>query len=223
MALVLSRITCARRAPPCCWSSNCWKNALAAADRVYALVQGCIVLHAPTSEANLPQRLEELRRTSDALLIRVKSTRLLGVPVPNLIMGNVPKRAGVSGNAMAMKAGLTWDNVEFCCSQTGLPVIIKGILSSAQALEPERHGCALVWLSNHGGRQLDNTPSATMALPRVANALKGRLRPSSMAASIAARMCSARLRWGAHCLTARRLAARKAFRAYTSTSGTNWS
>lgn len=108
-------------------------------------------------------------------MIRVKSTRLLGVPVPNLIMGNVPKRAGVSGNAMAMKADLTWDNVEFCRSQTGLPVIIKGILSSAQALEPERHGCAGVWLSNHGGRQLDNTPSAMTVLPRVANALKGRL------------------------------------------------
>jgi len=29
-----------------------------AADRVYALVQGHVVLEAPTSEANLPQRLE---------------------------------------------------------------------------------------------------------------------------------------------------------------------
>jgi len=163
-------------------------------------------------------------------LIRVKSTRLLGVPVPNLIMGNVPKRAGVSGNAMAMKADLTWDNVEFCRSQTGLPVIIKGILSSAQALEPERHGCAGVWLSNHGGRQLDNTPSAMTVLPRVADALKGRLpiiidggvyrgqdvfRAIALGASVVA--------LGAHCFTARRLAARKAFRAYTSTSGTNWS
>jgi ABC-type multidrug transport system ATPase subunit len=55
------------------------EKALAAADRVYALVQGHIVLQAPTSEANLPQRLEESRRTSDALLIRVKSTRLLGL------------------------------------------------------------------------------------------------------------------------------------------------
>jgi branched-chain amino acid transport system ATP-binding protein len=34
------------------------EKALAAADRVYALVQGHIVLQAPTSEANLPQRLE---------------------------------------------------------------------------------------------------------------------------------------------------------------------
>ena len=34
------------------------EKSLAAADRVYALVQGHIVLQAPTSEANLPQRLE---------------------------------------------------------------------------------------------------------------------------------------------------------------------
>jgi branched-chain amino acid transport system ATP-binding protein len=34
------------------------EKALAAADRVYALVQGHIVLEAPTSEDNLPQRLE---------------------------------------------------------------------------------------------------------------------------------------------------------------------
>ena len=34
------------------------EKALAAADRVYALVQGHIVLEAPTSEANLPQQLE---------------------------------------------------------------------------------------------------------------------------------------------------------------------
>src|SRR6202012_2120402 len=34
------------------------EKALAAADRVYALVQGHILLEAPTNEANLPQRLE---------------------------------------------------------------------------------------------------------------------------------------------------------------------
>jgi lactate oxidase len=106
---------------------------------------------------------------------RERSTRLLGVPLPNLAMGNVPKTPGVTGSAMAMKADLSWDDVEFCRSQTGLPVIVKGILSSGQALEAERHGCAAVWLSNHGGRQLDNTHSAMTVLPRVADALKGRL------------------------------------------------
>jgi branched-chain amino acid transport system ATP-binding protein len=35
------------------------EKALAASDRMYALVQGRIVLQAQTSEANLPQRLEQ--------------------------------------------------------------------------------------------------------------------------------------------------------------------
>jgi branched-chain amino acid transport system ATP-binding protein len=34
------------------------EKALATADRVYALVQGYVVLEAPTSESNLPERLE---------------------------------------------------------------------------------------------------------------------------------------------------------------------
>jgi hypothetical protein len=41
-------------APP-----NLREKALAVADRVYALVQGHIVLEARTGEANLPQRLEQ--------------------------------------------------------------------------------------------------------------------------------------------------------------------
>lgn len=76
---------------------------------------------------------------------------------------------------MMMKAELSWDDVAFCREQTGLPVIVKGILSAAQAREAERRGCAAVWLSNHGGRQLDNVPSAITVLPRVAAELKGRL------------------------------------------------
>lgn len=106
---------------------------------------------------------------------RERSTRLTGVPIPNLALGNVPKTAGVTGSAMMMKAELSWDDVAFCREQTGLPVIVKGILSAAQAREAERRGCVAVWLSNHGGRQLDNVPSAMTVLPRVAAELKGRL------------------------------------------------
>lgn len=85
------------------------------------------------------------------------------------------KTTGLTGNAMRMKANLGWDDIELCREQTGLPVVVKGILSATQALEAERHGCAGVWRSNHGGRQLDNMPSAMTVLRRVAEALKGRL------------------------------------------------
>jgi lactate oxidase len=106
---------------------------------------------------------------------RERSTRLLGLPVPNLVMGNVPKTPGMTGSAMAMKGDLNWEDVDFCRTESGLPVVIKSLLSPAQAVEAERHGSAGVWLSNHGGRQLDNTPSAMTVLPRVADALRGRI------------------------------------------------
>ncbi|MGP0088841.1 MAG: alpha-hydroxy acid oxidase [Xanthobacteraceae bacterium] len=115
--------------------------------------------------------------TTDAFITsnRERSLRLQGIAMPNLTMGNAPKTLGVTGNAMAMKVDLNWDDVEYCRSQTGLPVIVKSILSPRQAVQAARRGCAAVWLSNHGGRQLDNTPSAMTMLPQVAAALEGRI------------------------------------------------
>jgi L-lactate oxidase len=107
---------------------------------------------------------------------RERVTRLEGQPVPRgVIAGNVAKTPGLVDNAGKWKSGLDWSDVELCRDQTGLPIILKSILSPAMALEAVRRGCAAVWLSNHGGRQLDNTPSALSVLPRVASAVKGRV------------------------------------------------
>jgi lactate oxidase len=106
---------------------------------------------------------------------RERSTRQLGAPMPRLAMGNVPVTPGVTGSATRAKMDLTWDDIEFCRKESGLPVIVKSILSVKDAKEAERRGCAGVWLSNHGGRQLDNTASALIHLPEIADALQGRL------------------------------------------------
>ena len=50
------------------------EKALAAADRVYALVQGHIVLEAKTGEANLPQRLERAYLGQDRSLVNSRSS-----------------------------------------------------------------------------------------------------------------------------------------------------
>jgi lactate oxidase len=115
--------------------------------------------------------------TVDATIFsnRERTTRLLGAPLPNLPMGNAPKTPGVTGSATAAKIDLTWDDVDFCRKESGLPVIVKSILSAKQAREAERRGCAAVWISNHGGRQLDNVSSAITTLPSVADALQGRI------------------------------------------------
>lgn len=106
---------------------------------------------------------------------RERSMRLQGVAVPNLSMGNVPKTPGGTGNAMDMKGDMSWSDIEFARQESGLPVIIKSILSPKQALQGLHYGVSAVWLSNHGGRQLDNSPSAITTLPSVAAAMKGRV------------------------------------------------
>ena len=75
---------------------------------------------------------------------------------------------------MDMKGDMSWSDIEFCRTESGLPVVVKSILSPANALQALRAGCSALWLSNHGGRQLDNSPSAMTTLPHVARALKGR-------------------------------------------------
>lgn len=106
---------------------------------------------------------------------RERSMRLQGAAIPNLKMGNVPKTPGGTGSAMSMKGDMAWSDVEFCRQESGLPVIIKSILSPTQALQGLKHGCSAIWLSNHGGRQLDNSASAMTTLPQVAKAVKGRV------------------------------------------------
>ncbi len=99
----------------------------------------------------------------------------LGVPSPNLGSGNGVRTPGIDPRTTAEhKADLNWDDVVFCQKETGLPVIIKGILTPAIATEAVRRGCAGVWVSNHGGRAIDNTSPSVTALPRIVQAVSGK-------------------------------------------------
>jgi isopentenyl diphosphate isomerase/L-lactate dehydrogenase-like FMN-dependent dehydrogenase len=99
----------------------------------------------------------------------------LGIPAPNLGTGNGVRTAGINAEtAMRLKVDLGWDDVEFCRKETGLPVIIKGVLTPELAAEAVRRGCEGIWVSNHGGRALDNTSPSIAALPRIAEAVAGK-------------------------------------------------
>ncbi|HTV29022.1 MAG TPA: alpha-hydroxy acid oxidase [Xanthobacteraceae bacterium] len=106
---------------------------------------------------------------------RERSIRLQGAALPNLSMGNVPKTPGGGGNAMDMKGDMSWADIDFARQESGLPVIIKSIMSAKQAQQALQHGVSAVWLSNHGGRQLDNSPAPMTTLPAVTAAVKGRV------------------------------------------------
>ncbi|HYE93523.1 MAG TPA: alpha-hydroxy acid oxidase [Terriglobales bacterium] len=68
---------------------------------------------------------------------------------------------------------LTWDDVEWLIKTTKLPVGLKGIMTPRDAKRAVDMGVRLIWVSNHGGRQLDHTQSSIDALPPIADAVGG--------------------------------------------------
>jgi 4-hydroxymandelate oxidase len=69
---------------------------------------------------------------------------------------------------------LTWRDLEWLRAATDLPLVIKGILTREDATLAVEHGADAVWVSNHGGRQLDGAAASLDALPEVVEAVAGR-------------------------------------------------
>jgi 4-hydroxymandelate oxidase len=70
---------------------------------------------------------------------------------------------------------LNWKDVDWLCSKTRLPVLLKGVLHPEDARMAGEHGAAGVIVSNHGGRQLDTVPATIEALPAIVEAVDNRL------------------------------------------------
>jgi len=72
-------------------------------------------------------------------------------------------------------ASVTWKDVEWVREQWKGPLVIKGILDPDDARQAVDSGVDGVIVSNHGGRQLDGALSTARALPRIADAVAGRM------------------------------------------------
>jgi len=70
---------------------------------------------------------------------------------------------------------VSWRDVEWLSSETSLPVLVKGVHTSEDALLAVEHGAAGIVVSNHGGRQLDGVPATIDMLPEVADAVAKRV------------------------------------------------
>ena len=73
------------------------------------------------------------------------------------------------------KMDLAWEDVDWLCGQTRLPVFLKGIVHPQDAVMAVEHGAAGVVVSNHGGRQLDTAPATAAVLPAIAEAVDRRI------------------------------------------------
>jgi len=99
--------------------------------------------------------------------------------------------------------GFLWRDLEAIRSWSSLPLVLKGILAPEDARLAVDHGAAGVWVSNHGGRQLDRVLSGAEALRPIVDAVEGR----------AEVYVDGGVRWGTDVLTALALGARAVFTA----------
>lgn len=64
-------------------------------------------------------------------------------------------------------------DIAWLAERTGLPVVVKGVLRPEDARRCVEAGAAAVWVSNHGGRQLDRAAPTSGCLPGVLAAVGG--------------------------------------------------
>jgi glycolate oxidase len=76
----------------------------------------------------------------------------------------------------AFQAGLDWRTVERIKSKFTIPLAIKGIATAEDAAIALDHGVDWIYVSNHGGRQLDHGRGSLDVLPEIVDAVAGRAR-----------------------------------------------
>ena len=87
---------------------------------------------------------------------------------------SVAPTADMDDNLDMRGVGLTWDVLDEIRSWSSLPLVLKGILTGEDAELAVEHGADGVWVSNHGGRQLDRTAASIEVLDEVVRAVDGR-------------------------------------------------
>lgn len=104
-----------------------------------------------------------------------------GMTLANLAAAGHDKvPTGTDGSGIAAYAAsllddsIDWNDLEALVASTSLPVVCKGILHPDDARLAIAHGAAGVFVSNHGGRQLDGSPATMDVLQAVVEAVDGR-------------------------------------------------
>ena len=101
--------------------------------------------------------------------------RLGSFQPPGLTNGNHDPTHGGRGTFRDFKRDLSFSDIGFLREASGLPVVVKGIVQPEDIRQSIAAGAAAIWVSNHGGRQLDGVPAAISLLRPAADTVQGRV------------------------------------------------
>lgn len=120
--------------------------------------------------------------TADATLsgnretdIRNKFVYPFGMPIVSRYLSGSGENMSLNNIYAQSKQKISPKDVEFLTSYSGLPVIVKGIQTPEDALLAIGVGASGVWVSNHGGRQLDGAPGSFDTLEEISRAVGKRV------------------------------------------------
>jgi len=115
--------------------------------------------------------------------LRHRETRARFALPPGLERSNLKSLGKGAGGAtrpeeaiynVVLDPALTWKDMEWLQGVTKMPVLMKGVLGPEDASRGAAAGFGII-VSNHGARNLDSVPATIDALPRVADAVDGRV------------------------------------------------
>ncbi|MDG2276740.1 MAG: alpha-hydroxy acid oxidase [Pseudomonadales bacterium] len=91
------------------------------------------------------------------------------------LSGRIASGNDGGGGFQGGQSKMSWETVAHIKEKFDIPLIIKGVGVAEDAARCVEAGVDVVYVSNHGGRQLDHTRACIDALPEVAEAVDGRV------------------------------------------------
>lgn len=89
-----------------------------------------------------------------------------------VILGaHLPSDEPTGESGLVLLPAMNWEELAWLRSICPIPLIAKGILRADDALRAVDAGCDGIWVSNHGGRQLDTAITSAEALPEIVSAI----------------------------------------------------
>lgn len=107
--------------------------------------------------------------------IRNKFVYPFGMPLVSRYLTGSGANMSLNNIYAQSKQKISPKDVEILSEYSGLPVIVKGIQTPEDALLAMGAGAAGIWVSNHGGRQLDGAPGSFDTLKEISEAVAGRV------------------------------------------------
>ena len=104
-----------------------------------------------------------------------KGTTLTGTGLRESLRSPLPRAAVETFLEVFSTPALTWEGLAKARAWTGLPIILKGILHPDDAAHALDAGVDGVWISNHGGRQIDQSVPTLAVLPDIVERVGGRV------------------------------------------------